>query len=91
MALLREFRLEVITPVGVAYRGAATSVVAPGTAGYLGVLAGHTPLVTSLRHGKLAFTAGGVRREFLIGEGYMEVTPASVIIIAEEVEAEGQN
>ena len=81
--------MEVVTPVGVAFRGPATSLVAPGTEGYLGVLPGHTPLVLSLGRGKLAFTASGVSRQLRIGAGYMEVTPASVIVITEEAEEEG--
>ena len=55
----------------------------PGTEGYLGVLPGHLPLITSLRPGILTVTAEGVRRTIRIGAGYMEVVPSSVIIITE--------
>jgi len=85
----REFRLEIVTPEATIYRGAATSVIVPGTEGYLGVLAGHTPFITSLREGKLTFAAGDERREFRIGAGYIEVTPSSVIVITEGAAAVG--
>jgi len=71
-----------------AFSGRATALVAPGAEGYLGVLPGHTPLVTSLKKGALTFVANGVRRRWQVGPGYMEVTPTTVIIITEEVEGE---
>lgn len=90
MALPSEFRLDVVTPQGLALRSKATSVIAPGTEGYLGVLPGHTPLVSSLRAGKLTFVTAGRRGQFIIGPGYIEITPTSVIVITEEVRAESQ-
>jgi len=74
----------------VEYHGAVTSIVAPGTEGYLGVLPGHLPLVTSLKAGKLTVVAGERRLHFQIGAGYMEVTPASVIVITEAVTRESE-
>jgi len=67
------------------FHGPATSIVAPGTEGYLGVLPGHLPLVTSLRPGTLTVLSEGRRLYFEIEAGYMEVTPASVIVITENV------
>jgi F-type H+-transporting ATPase subunit epsilon len=75
--------LSLVTPTAVEFHGPVTSVVAPGTEGYLGVLPGHIPLVTSLKPGKLTLVSGGRRRRFEIGAGYLEVTPDSVIIITE--------
>ena len=72
-----------MTPIAVEFRGSVTSVVAPGTEGYLGVLPGHIPLVTSLKAGVVTVAAEGRRYKFDVGAGYMEVTPASVIIITE--------
>jgi F-type H+-transporting ATPase subunit epsilon len=67
----------------VEFHGPVTSVVAPGTEGYLGVLPGHLPLVTSLKPGVVTVGAEGGRYQFDVGTGYMEVTPTSVIIITE--------
>lgn len=75
--------MEIVTPTGKAFSGVATSVVAPGTEGYLGVLAGHAPFITSLRSGKLSFQAAAGRREMSVGAGYIEVTPNSVIVFTE--------
>jgi F-type H+-transporting ATPase subunit epsilon len=72
-----------VTPIGVEFHGPVTSVVAPGTEGYLGVLPGHIPLVTSLKPGTVTVVSEGRRRAFDVAAGYMEVTPDSVIIITE--------
>jgi F-type H+-transporting ATPase subunit epsilon len=85
MALPTEIKLSLVTPMALEFHGPTTSIVAPGTEGYIGVLPGHIPLVTSLRPGKLTFASGGRRLHFDIGAGYMEVNPTSVIIITEEV------
>jgi len=86
MALPTEINLSLVTPMALEFHGPATSIVAPGTEGYLGVLPGHIPLVTSLRAGTLTVVSEGLRLSFEIGAGYMEVTPASVIVIKESVE-----
>jgi F-type H+-transporting ATPase subunit epsilon len=69
--------------MAVEFHGRVTSVIAPGTEGYLGVLPGHIPLVTSLKPGAVTVAAENRRYKFDVGAGYMEVTPASIIIIVE--------
>lgn len=76
-----------MTPIAMEFHGPVTSVIAPGTEGYLGVLPGHIPLVTSLKPGVVTVTAESRRYKFVVGAGYMEVTPASVIIITESATA----
>ena len=71
--------------MAIEFHGPVTSIVAPGTEGYLGVLPGHIPLVTSLKPGTVTVVAGGRRLRYDIGAGYLEVTPAAVIIITEKV------
>ena len=44
-----EFRLSVVAPDRSVVDEPVTSVVAPGSEGYFGVLAGHASLVTTLR------------------------------------------
>lgn len=69
--------------MAVEFQGRVTSVIAPGTEGYLGVLPGHIPLVTSLQPGIVTVAGEKRRYKFDVGAGYMEVTPASIIIIVE--------
>ena len=45
-------RVDVVTPEGPAFEGEAEIVVVPGTAGELGIMAHHAPLVSSLKPGE---------------------------------------
>ncbi len=78
--------LHLVTPVEKAFDDDVESVIAPGTEGYLGVLPGHTFLVTSLKTGVLTVRMSGEERKYNIGSGYMEVRPEGVIIITETAE-----
>jgi len=82
----KTFHLHVVTPVEKAFDDDAEYLCAPGTDGYLGVLPGHTYLVTSLREGNLTIRVDGEDRDYAIGSGYMEVRPEGVIIITEAAE-----
>ena len=44
---MKTYHLQVITPEEIIFDGQAQSLVVPGTAGYLGVLADHTPILTT--------------------------------------------
>jgi len=79
------FHFELITPSDVKIHRDVESIIAPGSDGYLGVLVGHTPLITSLKEGKLSVRFDGQVRSFLIGSGYLEVTKGQVIILTEYV------
>ena len=81
--------LRVLTPEGLAIEDEAVSVTAPGELGYLGILAHHAPLVTTLKPGKLTWRhASGERRERRLGEGLLEVARNRVIILTGSVSAD---
>ena len=60
-------------------------VTLPGTEGYFGVLAGHAPVISSLRPGVIEVTGGTMPnlRLFVRG-GFAEVDAKKVIVLAEE-------
>jgi F-type H+-transporting ATPase subunit epsilon len=60
-------------------------VTLPGTEGYFGVLAGHAPVISSLRPGVIEVTGGSTPnlRLFVRG-GFAEVDAKKVIVLAEE-------
>jgi F-type H+-transporting ATPase subunit epsilon len=60
-------------------------VTLPGTEGYFGVLAGHAPVISTLRPGVIDVKGGesGDLRLFVRG-GFAEVDPAKVVVLAEE-------
>jgi F-type H+-transporting ATPase subunit epsilon len=51
--------LEVVTPERRVVRDSVSSVQVPGLTGYLGILPGHTPLLTELGIGALSYEKGG--------------------------------
>ncbi len=62
--------------------------IAPGADGYLGVLAGHAPLMTSLLPGEVKVTLadGRTTSHIVIKGGFMEVSKAGVVVLADSAE-----
>ena len=60
-------------------------VTLPGTEGYFGVLAGHAPVISTLRPGVIEVTGGATPglRLFVRG-GFAEVDAKKIIVLAEE-------
>jgi len=89
---MKSFTLEIVTPFRKVYSGRVAAIVAPGEEGYLGVLPGHTPLLTSLQTGYLKVEPSAPGEEsrvlyFAISGGFAEVLPAGVKVFAETAEA----
>jgi F-type H+-transporting ATPase subunit epsilon len=83
----REFHLSVVAPDKSVAEESATSLVAPGTEGYFGVMAGHVPLIAALRPGLLEYADQSGNRHFIyVGGGFVEVTPDKVTVLADEAE-----
>jgi F-type H+-transporting ATPase subunit epsilon len=81
------FKLMIATPTGWAARSDAESLIAPGTEGYLGILANHAPLMTALGVGALTFRdSDGYDHLFAVTEGFLEVSNNVVTIIADAAE-----
>ena len=80
------FLLKVVTPDGVAFEGKTTSVTAPGTLGYLGILKNHAPLVTSLDKGNLTYkNESGEPSTLRIEGGFLEVRKNRVLVLTDKV------
>lgn len=75
--------LQVVTPERHVLQESVQSVEIPGKEGYLGVLPGHAPLITELGIGVLSYKSAGDTRYLTIIEGYAEVLPDRVIVLAE--------
>ena len=81
------FNLEILTPRKRIFSGEISSLVAPGELGYLGVLANHAPLVSTLLPGKVTLreTSGGTQVLQSLGEGLLEVYHDRVTLLLDEV------
>src|SRR2546422_5937969 len=90
MPLPESIHLEVVTPDTRVVSEVVDAVVLPGSEGSLGVLPGHTPLLTTLGIGELAYSRGGAKGYVAIAWGFAEVLPDRVSVLAEIAErAEG--
>ena len=67
------------------FSGDAEMVVAPGEMGELGILPGHTPLLTRIRPGTVKVKLAGQDKEEIIyvSGGIMEVQPKALTILAD--------
>jgi len=90
MSLPESIHLEIVTPEQRLVNEVVDEVVLPGSEGSLGVLPGHTPLLTTLGIGELMYRRGTARRFLAIAWGFAEVLPDRVSVLAEIAErAEG--
>jgi F-type H+-transporting ATPase subunit epsilon len=79
-------QLQIVTPDRQIADAEVEEVSIPGKEGYLGVLPGHAPLLTELRHGTLEYKQNGKKHYVAIHWGFAEVLPGRVIILAELAE-----
>jgi F-type H+-transporting ATPase subunit epsilon len=59
-------------------------VTIPGSEGYMGVMAGHMALVSTLRAGMIDMLNDGGNTRFFIMGGFAEINATQVIVLAEE-------
>ncbi len=78
-----KIELEVVTPQRLVLHEDVDSLELPGLDGYIGVLPGHAPLLTELGIGVLTYRVGGQAHLLTVMEGYSEVLPHRVIVLAE--------
>lgn len=85
----KKFHLVIVTPGKEVFEGPVTSIIAPGSEGYLGVLYNHAPLITGLKKGKLMIDMPSRGRiEMIIDSGFMEVLNNVVTILVDNIESE---
>src|SRR5262245_61174341 len=90
MPLPDRIHLEVVTPEKRIVSEVVEGVTLPGSEGSLGVLPGHTPLLTSLGIGELSYLRAGAKHYVAVAWGFAEVLPERVSVLAEVAErAEG--
>lgn len=80
------FKLEIVTPEKRVVDTTAEEVEIPGKNGYLGVLAGHAPLITELAVGEITYRENSTKQRLAVAWGFAEVLPDRVTILAETAE-----
>ncbi|HEY6538258.1 MAG TPA: ATP synthase F1 subunit epsilon [Candidatus Dormibacteraeota bacterium] len=72
------------------FEGDCDFIVAQGADGELGVLPGHSPVLTWLKPGELMLRQGREETHYFLESGYLEVLPDRVLILAERGQAAGE-
>ena len=80
-------QFELVSPEKLLLSVAVEMVVVPGAEGYFGVLPGHTPMLAMLGVGELWYRQGTVTHYVSIAEGFAEVQPDRVTILAQIAES----
>ncbi len=78
---------EFVSPENVLFSGDVDQVDLPGSEGDMGILAGHAPMVTTLRPGIVTIFRGGAREPVVITGGFAEVGPAGLTVLADRAGA----
>lgn len=81
---MAKIAFDLVSPERLLLSDDADMVTVPGTEGYMGVMAGHSPVVTTLRAGMIDVTRDGTDTRFFIRGGFAEVSPAKITVLAEE-------
>ncbi|HKY31533.1 MAG TPA: F0F1 ATP synthase subunit epsilon [Candidatus Polarisedimenticolia bacterium] len=78
--------LTVVTPERKVVDRRVDEVVLPGVQGYLGVLPGHAPLLTSLTVGEITYRQGAESHFVAVAWGFVEVHDDQVSVLADVAE-----
>ena len=84
--MAERLQLDVITPERQLLSEAVDAVTVPGANGELGILPGHTPLISQLQTGVLSYTQGGATNRLLVSGGFVEVNADRVSVLADLAE-----
>ena len=77
------FHFDLVSPEKIAFSGEVEQVDIPGVEGDLGVMAGHAPLVASVRPGILTVTVGGKQEKIIVLGGLAEISDKGLTVLAD--------
>lgn len=84
---MANFKCRVVSAREELYSGDVNMLIAAGHDGEIGVLAGHTPLITLLKPGAMrVINADGVEEVIYVSGGVLEVQPHLVTVLADSAE-----
>ena len=66
------FKLEIISPLKILFKGEADRVILPASFGELGILKGHAPILVGLKKGRVRVRTAGDETVFEIERGFAE-------------------
>lgn len=76
--------IDVVSAERSMFSGEATFVVLPGESGELGILPGHTPLISRIRPGTLKIVmSDGHEEHIFVAGGILEIQPGKVTVLSD--------
>jgi F-type H+-transporting ATPase subunit epsilon len=81
-----KIELELVTPERRVLSEAVDMVTVPGLNGEMGILPGHTPLISQLKTGVLSYDQEGRTSRLHVSGGFVEVRDDKVSVLAEVAE-----
>lgn len=83
---MRKMPIEIVTPERKVYENEANLIIARGGDGDIGIMAGHSPVVTTLKISALRVKTDGGDHTIAVSGGFLEVKPDKVTVLAESAE-----
>lgn len=81
---MASLHVDVVSAEGAIFAGEAKFVSLPGEAGELGILPGHTPLISRIRPGTLKIVLPDNTEEIVfVAGGILEIQPGTVTVLAD--------
>ena len=79
---------DLVSPEQLVFNDKAGMIIVPGKEGDIGVLPGHSKLLSSLRAGRVMVYGEDkhLLQSFFVSGGFVEINPEKCIVLAEEVE-----
>jgi F-type H+-transporting ATPase subunit epsilon len=77
------FHFDLVSPEKLAFSGEVDQVDVPGVEGDFGVLAGHAPVVATIRPGILTVITGGAKQKIIVLGGLAEVSDKGLTVLAD--------
>ena len=80
----KKIAFDLVSPERLLLSEEADVVTVPGTEGYMGVMAGHASIVSTLRVGMIDVLKDGIDSRYFIRGGFAEVNAEKIVVLAEE-------
>lgn len=77
------FHFDLVSPEKLVFSGEVEQVDIPGSEGDLGVMAGHAPLVATIRPGIMTVTVGGKQEKIVVLGGLAEISAKGLTVLAD--------
>ena len=80
---MASFKFELVSPERLVLSADVDQVDLPGAGGDFGVLAGHSPFLSTLRPGVITVRSGGTAQKIFVRGGFADVNASGLTVLAE--------